>query len=264
MASTDVLVVLPTLGDRIDTLRETLESVKAQRVDVSLTLVVVAPASATEARALAAEYDAVLVDDPKTGISEAINRGLAARTEERFYAWVGDDDLFRPHGLATLVDLLERRDDAVLAFGGCDYIDPDGRTIGVSNAGRLALFLLPWGPDLIPHPGTMVRLDALEAIGGFDAELTFAMDLDAFLKLRPFGRFIWTRQSVSAFRWHPDSLTVSNRRRSSTESELVKRRQLPAWVRPLSPLWAVPWRWAAHIAANLVSARTRRLTANAA
>lgn len=264
MASTDVLVVLPTLGDRIDTLRETLDSVQAQRVDVSLTLVVVAPASATEARALAAEYDAVLVDDPKTGISEAINRGLAARTEERFYAWVGDDDLFRPHGLATLVDLLERNDDAVLAFGGCDYIDPDGRTIGVSNAGRLALFLLPWGPDLIPHPGTMVRLDALEAIGGFDAELAFAMDLDAFLKLRPFGRFIWTRRSVSAFRWHPDSLTVSNRRRSSAESELVKRRQLPAWARPLSPLWAVPWRWAAHLAANQVSARARRLAADAA
>ena len=82
----------------------------------------------------------------------------------------------------------------MLAFGGCDYIDADGRTIAVSNAGRLATFLLPWGPDLIPHPGTMVRLDALEAIGGFDRSLKYAMDLDAFLKLRAHGRFAWTRE----------------------------------------------------------------------
>lgn len=263
MAPSDILVILPTLGDRIDTLRETLESIRAQRSDVSLTLVVVAPEGAAEARSLAVEFDAVIVDDPKTGISEAINRGLAARNGERFYAWVGDDDLFRPGGLKELKALLDRHDDAVLAFGGCDYIDPNGAKIGLSDAGRLALMLLPWGPDLIPHPGTMIRLDALQSIGGFDPALSFAMDLDAFLKLRPHGRFVWTRRPVSAFRWHPDSLTVANRRRSSMESELVKRRHMPRWMRPISPLWAIPWRWAAQFASGRVSARARRLAKSA-
>jgi glycosyltransferase involved in cell wall biosynthesis len=259
MVDPEVLIVLPTLGERLDTLRETLDSVEQQRAEIAVTLVVVTPPGAVEARELARSYGAVIVDDPKQGISEAINCGLRARTTEPYYSWMGDDDLFRPGGLRTLSTMLDARPDAVVAFGGCDYIDPEGRTIGVSNAGSLALFLLPWGPDLIPNPGTVVRLDALEEIGGFDRTLKFAMDLDAFLKLRKKGRFLWTRQSVSAFRWHPDSLTVANRLSSSREAEAVKRRHLPAALRPASGLWHRPIRWASSFAAGRVSARARSL-----
>ncbi|MES2092848.1 MAG: glycosyltransferase [Actinomycetota bacterium] len=259
MSGPEVLVVLPTLGDRLDTLRLTLDSVNDQRTEVEVTLVVVAPPAAEEARTLALANGAIVVDDPKEGISEAINRGLAARTTEQYYAWVGDDDLFRPQGLFALRSLLEAAQDAVLAFGGCEYIDPEGRTITVSNAGRLATFLLPWGPDLIPHPGTMVRLDALEEIGGFDPTLKYAMDLDAFLKLRALGRFTFTRDAVSAFRWHPDSLTVANRLASSREAESVKRRHLPSALRPLSGLWHRPIRWASTVAAGRLNAKARSL-----
>jgi GT2 family glycosyltransferase len=259
MTDPEVLVVLPTLGDRLDTLKITLDSVNEQRKDLSLTLVVVAPATATAARELASSMGAIIVDDPKEGISAAINYGLATRSVERYYAWVGDDDLFRPRGLMTLRSLLERTPQAVLAFGGCDYVDPEGRTIMVSNAGRIATLLLPWGPDLIPHPGTMIRLDALEAIGGFDPTLKYAMDLDAFLKLRSHGKFTWTRRSVSAFRWHADSLTVANRLGSSQEAESVKRRHLPRILRPVSGLWHRPIRWASAIAAGRVNAQARAL-----
>lgn len=255
MNTSDILVILPTLGDRIDSLKETLESVTLQCDEVALTLAVVLPASATEARALAESYDAVIVDDPREGISAAINYGLAARTTEQFYAWIGDDDLFRPGGLATLKSLLDQNPDAVLSYGGCEYIDPSGKVLALSNAGRLAKFLLPWGPDLIPHPGTMIRLDALEQIGGFDVSLRFAMDLDAFLKLRSHGRFVYTRKPVSAFRWHPDSLTVANRLDSSLESESVKRRHLPRVLRPISPVWTYPIRWASALAASRINSR---------
>ncbi|HEY5223788.1 MAG TPA: glycosyltransferase [Microbacteriaceae bacterium] len=255
MDTSDILVILPTLGDRIESLKETFESIVEQRTTVALTLAVVLPIAAAEARTIAESYGAVIVDDPKEGISAAINRGLAARTTERFYAWVGDDDLFRPGGLATLKALLDQHEDAVLAYGGCEYIDPTGKILALSNAGALAKFLLPWGPDLIPHPGTMIRLDALESIGGFDVTLKFAMDLDAFLKLRSHGRFVWTRAAVSAFRWHPDSLTVANRLDSSLESERVKRNHLPRVLRPISPVWNYPIRWASGVAASRINSR---------
>jgi glycosyltransferase involved in cell wall biosynthesis len=259
MVPSEVLIVLPTLGERIETLRETLESVVEQRRDVALTLVVVTPPGAEQARELARSFGAVVVDDPKEGISEAINCGLRTRTTEPYYTWMGDDDLFRPGGMRTLKSMMDKRPDAVVAYGGCDYIDPEGRTIGISNAGALALFLLPWGPDLIPNPGTIIRFDALEAIGGFDRTLKFAMDLDAFLKLRKYGKFIFTRQSTSAFRWHPDSLTVANRLKSSLEAESVKRRHLPAPLRSISGLWHRPIRWASFFAADRVNARARAL-----
>lgn len=248
-----VLVVLPTLGDRLGTLSETLESIENQRKEVSLHLVVVAPTTALEARELAKKYGATVVDDPKTGISEAINRGIAMRAGEEFYAWMGDDDLFRPGGLLRLQRLLEGHPSAVVAYGACEYINPSGKVLATNSAGKLAQFLLPWGPDLIPHPGSMIRLDDLAAIGNFDPALKFAMDLDAFLKLRGRGKFVSTRKVVSAFRWHPDSLTVANRRNSSLESEFVKARHLPRWIKPLRFVWQYPIRWASEFAARSVS-----------
>ncbi|WP_281640673.1 glycosyltransferase [Aurantimicrobium minutum] len=250
-----ILVVLPTLGDRLETLQETLETIEAQRRTVSLRLIVVAPTSATKARDLAEKFGAEVIDDPKIGISEAINCGIRARNGEEFYAWMGDDDLFRPQGLLKLQDLLEQNPKAVVAYGGCDYIDPNGKILAKSAAGKLAQFLLPWGPDLIPHPGSMIRLDALEQIGMFDPALKYAMDLDAFLKLKKIGKFVYTRETVSAFRWHPDSLTVSNRRNSSLESEAVKAKHLPFLLRPVRFVWQYPIRWASSLAANLVSSR---------
>jgi glycosyltransferase involved in cell wall biosynthesis len=255
---TEVLVVLPTLGDRLETLRETLDSVEQQRADVALTLVVVVPEHATAARELAARYDAVIVSDPRTGISAAINCGLDARTTETYYAWIGDDDLFRPHGLRTLLRLIEERPGTAVSYGGCDYIDADGAVQFTSAAGGLALFLLPWGPDFIPHPGSMIRLDDLEAVGRYDTSLRFVLDLDIFLKLRRRGRFASTRTVVSAFRWHADSLTVSDRSGSSREAEAVKRAHLPRLLRPLSPLWNRPVSWAAALAARRLSARSPR------
>lgn len=259
MSDGRILVVLPTLGRRLQMLEETLQSVARQRDDVELTLTVVLPASATAARALATAYDATLIDDPSLGISHAINLALEVATDEVYYAWIGDDDLFRPGGLCRLKSLLDEEPAATVAYGGCDYIDPAGRTIGTSRAGRVAKWILPWGPDLVPHIGSMMRIDAMRAAGLYATDLKYAMDLDLLLAIRPYGRFIWTKESVSAFRWHPDSLTVANRGASTAEAERIKRRHLPPLLRPISPLWNLPVRAASAYAARTVSHRAKEL-----
>lgn len=250
-----VLVVLPTLGERLDTLEETFASIEQQREGVSLRVVLVAPVAAEGARALAAHHGATVVDDPRGGMSAAMNAGIAAAEGETYYAWMGDDDKYRPDGLAALARLLDADPDAAVAYGGCDYIDPAGRVIGSSRAGRAAMWLLPWGPNLVPNPASMIRLDALRAAGGFDTALRYTMDLDMFLRLRAHGRFRATRDVVAAFRWHPDSLTVANRAASGAESEAVKRRHLPRGLQVVAPVWEVPVRWASRRAALAVTRR---------
>lgn len=256
---TKTLVVLPTLGDRLDTFRLSLESVAAQRDEVDLRLVVVLPDTATEARALALEYGAELIDDPRRGkLAGAMNEGIAARRDEDYYCGLGDDDLLRPGSIAHLDALMQSTPGAVVAYGACDYIDEQGRTLWVSRAGQWAARILPWGPNLLPHPGTLISLDALAKVGGFPEDRPLSMDLDAFLKLKKVGRFASTMRSVAAFRWHGDSMTVANRADSNREARKVKREHLPAWLRPISPLWSVPVGWAVTIASNRVSARGRK------
>ena len=262
MPAPEILVVLPTLGDRLDTLRESIESVNAQRSTTSLTLAVVAPRRATEARAMAASLGALVVDDPAEGISAAINQGLAARTTEQYYAWVGDDDLFRPRGLARCRTFWTRarsrarvRRVRLHRCGGPhDHREQRRPPCDLPAA-------VGSGPDPPSrHHGAPGRSRGDRRVR---PSLKYAMDLDAFLKLRAHGRFAWTRASVSAFRWHADSLTVANRRPSSLESESVKRRHLPRALRPVSALWTYPIRWASAVAASGVNARARTVARNA-
>jgi GT2 family glycosyltransferase len=259
MADPKLLVVLPTLGTRLDLLAEALDSCVEAGKSVPLTVAVIVPKKASKARQLAKNASARIIDDPGTGMATAVNSGLASAASERYYVWVGDDDRLVASGIAALVDELEKDDKAVVAHGKCDYITHAGAVIGTSGAGVLARLLLPWGPNLIPHPGTIVRISALRSIGFFDPALNYALDLDVFLKLRGKGTFV-SRPVVSAqFRWHPESLTVADRHASSVEAMAIKRRHLPAWARPFSPLWHWPVAWASMIASEIVNARARRL-----
>ena len=260
MTLVTLLIVLPTLGDRLEFLETALRSCRDLAGLVPTTVAMVVPTGEVKARALGSEYGAVLIDDPGSGMADAVNAGLGARTTEEFYVWVGDDDELVPQGVVALMETLGNRPSAVAAYGHCDYIDGAGRVIGRSKAGPLAKTFLPWGPNLIPHPGTIVRLDALEAVGGFDSRLNYALDLDVFLKLRRMGDFI-TAPTVSArFRWHADSVTVADRSSSAREAIIVKSRHLPALLRPLSWIWNYPVAWASQVAAWAVTLRARNLS----
>jgi len=259
VAPSALLVVLPTLGDRLEFLEATLQSCKELAEHVPTTVAMVVPARAEPARALGRHYGSVLIDDPGTGMADAVNAGLERRTTEDFYVWVGDDDELVPAGVLALMRGLEEQASAVVAYGHCEYIDDAGRAIGHSRAGRLATLLLPWGPNLIPHPGTVVRLDALEVVGGFDSSLSYALDLDVFLKLRRVGGFISQPEVSARFRWHADSATVADRSASAKQAIAVKNRHLPEWLRGVSWIWNYPVSWASQVAAWAVTLRARGL-----
>ena len=256
---TRILLVVPTLGKRIEYLTQTLNSAFSQGVAVDV--VVVLPAGATQARDLAASYGADLLDDPGS-LSAAVNAGLATASPQHVYGnWIGDDDLLAPGSLAATTAALDGDPGAVVAYGQCTYIDESGRELWVNKAGRKAVWMLAWGPDLIPQPGMLFRLSDFRAAGGLDETLQFAMDLDLLLRLRRRGRFIDVGRPVSSFRWHSSSITVSDRAASLAESERVKHRYLPSALRLAAPLWDAPVRLATHIAARRVGARAAALAA---
>ena len=253
-----ILLAIPTLGERPELLALTLESITSQ-VGERSDVVVVVPAAATEARALARAAGAEVVDDPG-GISAAVNAGWArATTAHSYLNWIGDDDLLAPGSLHAAASALDADESAVVAFGRCDYIDEEGRFLFSSRAGRLAPWLMTWGPDLVPQPGALFRRSAVMAVGGVDDGLNYAMDLDLLLRLRRMGRFVNTGQTLASFRWHPTSTTVANRNPSLHEAETVKRRYLSTWTRPLAPLWERPVRLSTKLAVRRVNRLAARI-----
>jgi GT2 family glycosyltransferase len=254
-----VLFTVPTLGLRMDLLRDSLESIRAQNLP-DLDLVLVAPPRA-DIEELAREYDARVVSDPSRGLSGALNAGLAAaRPGTEFFAWLGDDDLLTPGSLQTALDALDRRPDASMVYGWCDYMAPDGTVVFSSRAGRWAARLIGWGPNLVPQPGSVQRLAMTRAVGGLDETLKFGMDLDLFLKLRELGPLINVDSTLAHFRWHPDSNTVSNQDRSSSESEEIRLRYLGPTARAARPVVRGPVMWSLAQARAHVTRRSRRVS----
>lgn len=249
MEDPEILVVLPTLGTRNDLLRDALQSVEDQRKDVSLRLALVCPEAAISARDLGVEFGAEIVDDPGQGMSAAMNAGRSIANTEKYTIWLGDDDAYEPGGLLQLKELLEATREALVAYGACHYVDPSGVRLWTSGAGAWAKRLIGFGPNLIPHPAALIRIDALDAIGGYREDLKLVMDLDVFLRLKKRGRFVHTTTPVARFGWQPESLTVSSRRASESEARAVKREHLPPALRPLSWLWEGPVALASRLAA---------------
>ena len=252
-------MIIPTLGDRPDLLEATLQSLADQGPGI-LAVAVVCPKKAEDSRKLAKRFGAGIIDDPVNarGISAAVNEGMTAlQPWHKYLAWMGDDDLLEPRTLAKSVAALDANPDAVASFGYCNYIDTAGKTLFTSRAGKLAPWLMTWGPDLVPLPGALFRMSAVEKVGAFDQSLKFAMDLDMFLRLRKQGSFINMQRVVGSFRWHPTSTTVANRAASLAESEFVKRRYISPSLRAVAPFWEYPVRFATHLAARRVNKLAR-------
>jgi len=257
--ATEVLIVIPTLGQRVDYLRQTLESIRNQQVEADIT--VVTPVSATAARALANGFSANVIDDPGS-LPAAINLGVTqAGMQHRYVNWLGDDDLLTDQSLKFTVGALKANPRGVVAYGSCRYIDPLGKELWVSKAGKWADRILAWGPDLIPQPGMLIRKEAWDLVGGVDESLSHAFDLDLLLKLKNQGEFTPVDHVVSCFRWHPESLTVSDRSKSLNESEEIKRRYLSPRQDKLKWLWEQPVRVATRFAAQRLNKRAYRLSA---
>ena len=248
-----VLVIIATLGQRTDYLELTLRSIRAQDYD-SVDIVLVYPFKSIETKRLAKKYDAHSIEDPGS-MSEAVNAGIRYAWDKYDYVtWIGDDDLLEPSMAKTSLTTLEHQPTASATFGHCRYIDGDGDEIFISRAGNLAPWIMTWGPNMVPLPGSMFRVSALKKLDFlFDPALKYAMDLDLFLRLRKIGPLVNVGQPVSSFRWHADSTTVANKRASLLEAEKVKRKHLGGIARTFAFLWEGPVRFASVIASKRIS-----------
>jgi len=250
-----VLLIIATLGQRPAFLAQTIDSIRSQSVPVDL--VIVGPTDNQYLQEISETQKIPLLHDPGS-LPEAINLGAThIQDHHEFVNWLNDDDLLEPNTLHSVMETLDANPKATVAFGHCRYIDTDGKELWLSKAGRLAPLILPWGPDLVPQPGMLVRTNAWKQVNGIDLSYSLAFDLDLLLRLKKIGPLVAVNHVVSSFRWHPDSLTVDDRTKNLKESERAKRNALPAALKPISPLWDAPVRWAIRRAANRVSSQAQ-------
>ncbi len=254
--SSKVGIVVPTLGNRPDYLRQCLESI---RLAGDAYVVLVAPSTFDSNPLKKEDLLDLFVEDPKTGLPEAINTGIQALPKQvEFVNWLGDDDFLAVGSLRLTSQVLESEPNTHFVFGACDYVDPDGRVIWTNKSGQWAIPLLRFGPDMIPQPGSLFRRSSFEEVGGLDPKFGWAFDFDLFIKLSKLGKARFINQTLASFRWHPQSLSVEFRKKSVAEASLVRVSHLPKVLRPVSFLWEAAVRQATLLAGGKVTTIANR------
>jgi glycosyltransferase involved in cell wall biosynthesis len=187
-ASPLVSVVIP-MYNAAAFIGQTVESVLAQTYH-PLEVIVVDDGSHDNSAAIveqwAGENRVRLVHQKNAGVSAARNKGLAM-TRGRYIAFLDADDIWLEDNLEKKVRLLEQQPEVGLVHSDAAVIDENGRPTGEVKAGKAGHLLEPllrWEGTCIPAPSSMlVRKEVLEAVGGFDPQLSTAADQEFFFRV---------------------------------------------------------------------------------
>jgi GT2 family glycosyltransferase len=247
----EIGIVVPTIGQRPEYLPLALQSIRNAG---SAYILLVGNKSFDASKFLAEGLIDHYIDEQDTGLAAKINYGFRSLPKEiKYINWLGDDDLLTKGSLDKALTRIEQADQPVLVFGGCEYIDPEGKRIFVNKSGQWAVPLLRFGPQLIPQPGALYRRDAFEKVGGLSQEFGWAFDFELFLSLSKLGKTVFLPKVLAKFRWHPGSLSVSRRAESVREASKVRVCHLPRILKPVSFIWEFPVRIATYLAGRSVS-----------
>lgn len=232
-----IAILVPTLGDREKYLEECIRSIKASQ---DAYLVVISPHRLVLSPELTQLIDEFLLEEGK-GLATAINQAaFGLPPTVKYFNWLGDDDLLTSDSLAISQRVLDENHGASAVYGKCEYINSDGSKLGINSSGTWARTLIKFGPDLIPQPGALIRIEAFRQMGGLRTEFNLAFDVDMFIRLQDFGSLIYVPKLLGKFRWHDDSLTVKTRLISVKEASKIRRCHLSKFSRPFSMLWELP------------------------
>jgi GT2 family glycosyltransferase len=247
-------IIVPTLGKRPEYLEACIHSILSAGDSL---IVIVSPAEITYSSFVKSKVN-MFVIDPTDGLAAAINYASSKLPPEiEYFNWLGDDDLLVENSIALCVDVLEKNTHIAGVYGQCEYIDQDSNKFGANLSGQWASNILRFGPDLIPQPGALFRLEAFKAVGGLDTRYKLAFDFDLLIKLKSRGELHYLPQLLGRFRWHSDSLSVGTRWASVIEASHVRKSHLPFILNSVSFFWEMPLVMTTYLAGLLLSSHLK-------
>ncbi len=206
MHSSDLLVVTPTLG-RSPWLPEAVEDVTRLGSHLRVRHVLVAPPAVVPG--LRERWPKVLVvaETAGGGLYSALNTGVAAGGDWRWFTYLNDDDRLFPE----VAEAVRRGGGRDVVFGDVNYIDEGGRIIARMPVCRCEADipdLLVRGLAAFTQQGALVGRPLWDRLGGFDPSLRFVGDHEFWLRAAMgSASFVRLPGVVAAFRIHASQLS---------------------------------------------------------
>jgi glycosyltransferase involved in cell wall biosynthesis len=168
------------------------------------------------------------VSEPDHGQADAVNKGFRMTAGE-VLGWLNADDLYSPGALKEASRQFGEDRDLMLLYGAAHHVDETGKFLETYPTRDFNLATLAYH-CFICQPACFFRRSLLEATGGLDTGLQYAMDLDLWIRFgklqqkNPHWKFKHIPQVLASSRMHSSNKTLSRRRQSLEEIIRVVRR----------------------------------------
>jgi glycosyltransferase involved in cell wall biosynthesis len=212
-----ISVVMPTYNAR-PFVGLAVESILAQTFE-DFEFVIVDDGSTDGSTDVLREYAArdsrirLLRNDVNLDFVRSRNSGIAA-SRGSFIANMDSDDIALPDRLSAQYAFMRANPEVGVCGAAVILIDADGRDVGIrryrADDGGLRARLFLFNP--FAQPVTMIRKDALDAVGLYDPDLVLADDLDLWFRIGRHYRFANLDAPLLKYRVHPGSATGSRLR----------------------------------------------------
>lgn len=204
-----VSVVTPSYN-QVQFLEETIRSVLLQGYP-NLEYIIMDGGSTDGSVEVIRKYEpwlAYWVSEPDRGQTEAIKKGFR-RARGQILAWLNSDDTYNPDAVSKAVRCLHEHPAVAFIYSNYYVVDEEEQHL---YRARTRTFDISQQvlQNLIPQPTTFIRRDAVEAVGGLDESLHYAMDYDLWIRLGlHFPVSHLPRAILASFRMHTRSKTVA-------------------------------------------------------
>lgn len=223
-------------------LKQAIESVLAQTCQ-DFELLIIDDGSTDDSLSVINLYQ----NNPKVTIILQQNKGLNAtnnvamhQARGKYLIRLDADDYFDRAALGVMSSILEADDELGLVFPDYHYVDGQGERIG---AHRRHLF--DDEVTLYDQPAhgacTMIRLDFLKALGGYDESFTCQDGYELWVKFVTFHKVTNVNRPLFFYRQHNENLSTDQSRLLSTR-KLIKAKFVQTYLRPLNALQILPIR----------------------
>ena len=151
-------------------------------------------------------FKAELIVRENRGLCRTLNEAFSF-ADQKYFAYLGSDDIWLPEFLERRIDLLDARPEAVLAFGHAFLIDGDDDVIDTtkdwSDFGNGKVLPLLLEGTIFSSPSVVYRRDALARFSW--NEESRLEDYEMYLKLSTLGPFAFDPSELCAWRQHDDN-----------------------------------------------------------
>lgn len=203
-----ISIVTPSFNQG-DFLEETIRSVILQGYP-NLEYIIIDGGSSDKSIEIIKKYEPWLkywISETDNGQSHALNKGFSKATGEIF-GWINSDDYYNNNTFFNIIKLCHKHPNAVAWVGASYDIDKQGnikrkRLPKIGNKYQIA----NWGEDKdawFSQPACLFKADAFNSVGKIDQKLTYALDVDLWMRLADYGEFISTDTVFAFDRKYPE------------------------------------------------------------